>query len=105
MAAVTKRIRIGQAINVLPLQDPIRVAEDAAVLDIVSNGRMNFGVGLGYRNYQFQGFRVPEEEKAERFEESLEIIKRAWTGESFTFNGAYQPPSTRYFQPRLRCGH
>ncbi len=96
VAAVTKRIRIGQAINVVPLMDPIRLAEDAAVLDIVSNGRLNFGVGLGYRNYQFQGFRVPEEEKGERFEESLEIIKKAWTGENFTFDGVhYKIPETR----------
>ena len=96
VAGVTKRIRIGQAINVLPLLDPIRVAEDAAVLDIVSGGRLDFGVGLGYRAYQFEGFRVPEEEKAERFEESLAIIKMAWTGDKFSFDGKYYKiPETR----------
>lgn len=89
IAARTKRVRIGQAVNVLPLHHPIRIAEDAAVLDIVSDGRLDFGAGLGYRSYQFAGYGVPEAEKLERFHESLEIIVRAWTNEIFSYDGKH----------------
>lgn len=89
IAQRTKRIRIGQAINVLPLHYPIRIAEDAAVLDIVSEGRLDFGAGLGYRSYQFTGYGVPEPEKIGRFHESLEIIVKAWTSEAFSYEGQY----------------
>jgi alkanesulfonate monooxygenase SsuD/methylene tetrahydromethanopterin reductase-like flavin-dependent oxidoreductase (luciferase family) len=79
LAAVTERIRLGTAVVVLPWHNPVLVAEQAATLDLLSNGRLDFGVGKGYRDYEFQGFCVPMEEATERFDEAVEVIRKAWT--------------------------
>jgi natural product biosynthesis luciferase-like monooxygenase protein len=89
LAQCTKRIRLGIAVNLLPLHHPIRAAEEGATVDILSNGRLDFGVGRGTIAFHFQGFGVPREESRERFEETLEIIKKAWTEETLSFAGKY----------------
>ena len=89
LAAQTKRIRIGVAVSVLPLHNPIEVAERYATLDILSNGRLEFGVGRGSQPGEFAGLGVPLGEARERFDESLEIVKRAWTQERFSFEGRF----------------
>ncbi|MBI3801217.1 MAG: LLM class flavin-dependent oxidoreductase, partial [Deltaproteobacteria bacterium] len=89
IAQQTKRIRLGTAVTLLPLQHPLRTAEEAAVVDILSQGRLEFGVGRGTIALHFQGFNVPRDESRERFEEALTIIERAWTQETCAFDGKY----------------
>ena len=93
VAQVTRRVRIGTAVKVIALEHPLRTAEDAALADLLSLGRLDFGVGLGYRKYEFEGLGVPIAEKNERFKEALEIIIGAWTNEEFSYAGQfYQIP-------------
>jgi alkanesulfonate monooxygenase SsuD/methylene tetrahydromethanopterin reductase-like flavin-dependent oxidoreductase (luciferase family) len=89
VARITRRVRIGSAVKVLPLEQPLRTAEDAAMADILSGGRLEFGVGLGYRKYEFDGLRVPLEEKLERFQEALRIIIGVWTKDEFSYEGKF----------------
>jgi probable F420-dependent oxidoreductase len=89
VAARTRRLRIGTSVILLPLHHPVRVAEDAATLDIVSKGRLVLGVGIGYQPADFRAFAVPMEQRVARFEESLEILRRCWMGERFSFRGAH----------------
>jgi alkanesulfonate monooxygenase SsuD/methylene tetrahydromethanopterin reductase-like flavin-dependent oxidoreductase (luciferase family) len=87
IAAVTNRIKIGSAGVILPLHDPIRVAEDAALVDNISNGRFNLGVVLGYRKEEFDGLCVPMKQRPSRMEEGIDVIVKAWTEENFSFEG------------------
>lgn len=89
IAQQTKRIRLGTAVTLLSLHHPLRVAEDAATADILSQGRLDFGVGRGTIALHFQGFSVSRDESRERFEEALDIIERAWTQETVSFAGKY----------------
>jgi alkanesulfonate monooxygenase SsuD/methylene tetrahydromethanopterin reductase-like flavin-dependent oxidoreductase (luciferase family) len=89
LAACTERIRLGTAVVVLPWHNPVLVAESAATLDLLSDGRFDFGVGKGYRDYEFAGFCVPPEEATERFDEAMEVIRKAWSagGNRFSHHG------------------
>src|SRR3989442_2754394 len=89
IAARTKRIRIGLAVVLLPLGNPIRFAEDIATLDHISQGRVEFGVGRGTFPDTHDGFNSPFAESRERFDEYLEIILQAWTTERFSFTGTH----------------
>jgi len=89
LARRTRRIRLGIAVHVLPLHHPIRCAEEAATLDVLSGGRLEFGAGRGALAMHFEGFNVPVSEARERFLEGLEIIKNAWTEEHFSYEGKY----------------
>ena len=89
VAQVTENVRIGSAVKVLPLEHPLRTAEDVAMADILSGGRIDFGVGLGYRKYEFEGLRVPIEEKLGRFQEALKIIIGVWTTDEYEYQGTY----------------
>jgi alkanesulfonate monooxygenase SsuD/methylene tetrahydromethanopterin reductase-like flavin-dependent oxidoreductase (luciferase family) len=81
VAARTTSIRVGTALLVLPWHDPVLLAERAATLDLLSGGRLDFGVGKGYRPSEFAGFRVPTEEAEARFDESLAVILQAWSSD------------------------
>jgi alkanesulfonate monooxygenase SsuD/methylene tetrahydromethanopterin reductase-like flavin-dependent oxidoreductase (luciferase family) len=81
LAARTNRIRLGTAVVVLPWHNPVLIAEQAATLDLLSGGRLDFGVGKGYRFSEFDGFRIPMDEATERFEEAMAVIRAAWTTE------------------------
>jgi alkanesulfonate monooxygenase SsuD/methylene tetrahydromethanopterin reductase-like flavin-dependent oxidoreductase (luciferase family) len=85
----TKRIRLGTAVTLLPLHNPVKMVEDAATLDVLSGGRLEFGVGRGATPVYFSGYNVPMEESRDRFEESLEIILRAWTSERLSYQGKH----------------
>jgi alkanesulfonate monooxygenase SsuD/methylene tetrahydromethanopterin reductase-like flavin-dependent oxidoreductase (luciferase family) len=74
---------------VLPWHDPIDIAQDYATVDLLSDGRLDFGVGRGVFKGEFDGYGVPWEEAEERFNESLEIILQAWTGEPFSYQGKF----------------
>jgi len=87
MAAVTTRIRIGSAGIILPLHNPLKVAEDAAVVDNISNGRFNLGVVLGYRKEEYEGMGVPMKERPSRMDEGIEVLEKALSGEKFSYEG------------------
>src|SRR5438552_5036292 len=89
IAQRTRRIRIGTAVVLLPLHHPLSCAEQAATADLLSGGRLEFGVGRGSIPTQFHGFGVPVAENRARFDEALEIIRRAWTQERFSFRGRF----------------
>ena len=89
IAARTKRLRIGVAVNVLPLLHPIRMAEEAATVDQISQGRLEFGVGRSGFPRAYEGYGVPYGESRDRFQESLDVILKAWTSESFSHKGKY----------------
>jgi len=75
----TSTLRLGTAVMVLPWHNPVLLAEQAATLDLLSNGRFDFGIGKGYRHSEFKGFQLAPEQAEARFEEALEVIKRAFT--------------------------
>jgi alkanesulfonate monooxygenase SsuD/methylene tetrahydromethanopterin reductase-like flavin-dependent oxidoreductase (luciferase family) len=85
----TQRIRLGTAVTLLPLHHPLKIAEDAATVDLLSGGRLELGVGRGAAPSMFAAYNVPIEESRERFEESLAVIRQAWTTERLTFHGKY----------------
>ena len=85
----TTRIRLGTAVTLLPLHDPVKVAEEAATADILSDGRLEFGVGRGTAPLHYSGYDIPQEESRDRFGEALDFILRAWTNESFSFEGKH----------------
>jgi alkanesulfonate monooxygenase SsuD/methylene tetrahydromethanopterin reductase-like flavin-dependent oxidoreductase (luciferase family) len=85
----TTRIRLGTAVTLLPLHNPVKIAEEAAVADILSTGRLEFGVGRGTAPIHYAGYDVAQEESRERFEEALDFIVQAWTQPQFSFQGKY----------------
>jgi alkanesulfonate monooxygenase SsuD/methylene tetrahydromethanopterin reductase-like flavin-dependent oxidoreductase (luciferase family) len=90
LAARTEKIRLGTAVVVLPWHNPILIAESAATLDLLSNGRLDFGVGKGYRSYEFSGFCIPQQEATERFDEAMDVIRQAWTNKDrFSHRGKW----------------
>ena len=89
MAQTTSRIRIGTAVHLVPLHQPIRLAEEAAALDVLSGGRSIFGIGRGAIPAHFQGYAVDHEEARERFTEGLEMVLGMWTNDDYSYKGKY----------------
>jgi alkanesulfonate monooxygenase SsuD/methylene tetrahydromethanopterin reductase-like flavin-dependent oxidoreductase (luciferase family) len=89
IAERTSKLRLGIAIVLLPLSHPLRVAEEVATLDVMSNGRVEFGAGRGAIPNHFRGFGVGQSDSRERLFEGLEIIRRAWTEETVSFDGSF----------------
>jgi alkanesulfonate monooxygenase SsuD/methylene tetrahydromethanopterin reductase-like flavin-dependent oxidoreductase (luciferase family) len=89
IASRTKRLKVGMAVQVLPLISPLRIAEEAATVDQISEGRFEFGVGRSgnVRAYEVMG--IPYDESRERFQEALDIILEAWKGEPFSYEGKF----------------
>jgi alkanesulfonate monooxygenase SsuD/methylene tetrahydromethanopterin reductase-like flavin-dependent oxidoreductase (luciferase family) len=113
IAARTTTLRIGTAVLVLPWHNPVLLAEQAAMLDLLSGGRLDFGIGKGYRHSEFEGFCIPPEEAQARFDEALEIILKAWTTlERFSHEGRFwrfknvvvEPPPKQMPHPPLWTG-
>src|SRR5947199_1424706 len=113
IAARTTRLRLGTAVIVLPWHNPVLLAEQAATLDLLSQGRLDFGIGMGYRYREFAGFCMAMEEAAERFSESLEIMLKAWTSDApWSHRGRYwqfddvvvEPPTAQKPHPPLWMG-
>ena len=88
-AARTTRLRIGTAVSLAPFYHPLRLAEEVALLDVLSGGRVNWGAGRGFARVEFENFGVPPEESASRFRETVEIVLRAWTDERLSFAGTH----------------
>jgi alkanesulfonate monooxygenase SsuD/methylene tetrahydromethanopterin reductase-like flavin-dependent oxidoreductase (luciferase family) len=89
LAQCTKRVRIGMAVYVLPLTNPLRVAEESASVDQISGGRLDFGIGRSGFARQYKIYNIDYGESQERFEESLTVLRKAWTGEKFSHDGKY----------------
>ena len=89
VAGRTSRIKIGTAVHLLPLGNPLRIAEEAASLDHLSKGRFEFGIGRSGLPGSYEGYNISYAESRERFFEALEVITRAWTNESFSYQGKY----------------
>ena len=112
VAATTTRIRIGTAVLLLPLHDAVRVAEDCATIDIVSRGRFELGVGIGYRPQEFAGLGRKVSERASLIDEGLEVIARLWAGDAVDFHGRHyqldglrlSPPPQQRPRPPLWVG-
>ncbi|MCE3234699.1 MAG: luciferase like protein [Vampirovibrio sp.] len=103
----TRQIRVGTAVRNIVFTNPLLVAEEALVFDLLSKGRLDLGVGSGYRPWEFEGFRISPKEAKERFLESLDILDQAMRGEAFSFKGQYYDipevslvPKPYYTQPR-----
>jgi len=88
-AARTRRLRIGTGVSLAPFYHPLRLAEEVALLDVLSGGRVNWGAGRGFARIEFEAFGVPPEESASRFRETVEIVLRAWTDDQLHFAGQY----------------
>lgn len=89
IAVLTKKIRIGTDIVLLPFYHPIHVAEDSAVLDLLSNGRFILGVGLGNRKEEFDAFGIPFKQRKSRFEEAIPLVRRLLAESSVNHSGRY----------------
>ncbi|HTE84448.1 MAG TPA: LLM class flavin-dependent oxidoreductase [Dehalococcoidia bacterium] len=110
IAARTTTLRVGTAVLVLPWHNPVLLAEQAATIDLLSGGRLDFGIGKGYRHNEFAGFCVPMEEAEERFQEALGVIIKAWTfDERWSHRGKYwqfediivEPPTAQKPHPLI----
>ena len=88
-AARTRRLRIGTAVSLAPFYNPLRLAEEVALLDVLSGGRVNWGAGRGFERSEFKAFGIPGEESAPRFRETVDIVLKAWTSEKLSYQGTY----------------
>jgi len=88
-AARTTRLRIGTGVSLAPFYHPLRLAEEVALLDVLSGGRVNWGAGRGFARVEFENFGVPPEESTSRFRETVEIVLRAWTEDHLSFAGTH----------------
>lgn len=89
MAARTSRIRIGTAVLLLPLGHPVRLAEEVATLDHLSQGRLNLGIGRSSFPRAYEGYNIPYEESRERFQEYLDVMRLAWSQQRFSYSGTF----------------
>src|SRR5437016_9999746 len=87
VAARTTRLRIGTGVSLAAFYHPLRLAEEVALLDVLSGGRVNWGAGRGFARVEFENFGVPPAESTARFRETVEIVLRAWTEERLSFAG------------------
>ena len=113
VAAKTRTLRLGTAVLVLPWHNPVLLAEQAATIDLLSGGRLDFGVGKGYRHNEFAGFCVPIAEADARFNETLDVIVQSWTAKQrFSHHGRYwnfeniivEPPTAQKPHPPIWMG-
>jgi alkanesulfonate monooxygenase SsuD/methylene tetrahydromethanopterin reductase-like flavin-dependent oxidoreductase (luciferase family) len=100
-AARTKRIKLGTGVSIIPLNHPIRLAEEYAMLDVLSNGRLEYGIGRGFLNYSYKVFGIDPEQSHERYREGTELIIKAWTADGpFSFDGKFSKLEDYSFFPK-----
>lgn len=87
IGARTQRMRLGTNLMILPLHDPKRIAEDAAALSLLTGGRFDLGIGIGYKAAEFEAFGRELKYRPSLIEEAIEIIRRAWAGDEIAFSG------------------
>ena len=103
-AAQTRRVRFSSDICLLPFNHPLRLAEDLAVLDNLSNGRVELGVGIGYAPHEFAGFGIPVSRRVSLSDEGLEVLKLCFSGERFSYHGKRYQFQDVQVTPGLRAG-
>ncbi|MCU1361257.1 MAG: Flavin-dependent oxidoreductase, luciferase family [Ilumatobacteraceae bacterium] len=89
LAARTSTVRLGTAVSVLPLHNPMRLAESAAMVDVLSHGRLDLGIGRGYQKPEFAGFGLDIVDKETMFDEAVDVLVKCWTSDSFTHEGQH----------------
>ena len=99
VVARTQKVRIGTAVVVLP-HNPILVAEEVAMLDVLSGGRMEIGIGSGYQRQEFDGLGIDMNESRARFREATEVMRKAWTEDTLTFHGQYTNVDNLWVLPK-----
>lgn len=112
LAGATERVELGTGVMLAPFHHPLRLAEDAAVVDQLSEGRLILGLGLGWREEEFRMFDVPVRERVRRTSEIVEVLRKAWTGERFSHQGRafsfdralITPPPAREGGPPIYLG-
>lgn len=87
LATATERVKLGTGVMLTPFHHPLRLAEDAAVVDQLSGGRLILGLGLGWRDEEFRMFGIPAKERVRRTSETVDILRKAWTGDRFSHDG------------------
>jgi luciferase family oxidoreductase group 1 len=106
IAAKTTRLRVGTAVIVVPLHHPLVVAEEIATLDILAGGRVDIGLGRGYQHYEFERLGLELDTARARWEESVDIILKAFSGQPFTYDGKlFKVPETSVFPQPLQKPH
>ena len=106
IAAKTTTLRVGTAVIVVPLHHPLLVAEEIATLDLVSGGRLDVGLGRGYQHYEFERFGLELEKARDRWNDSVDIIMKAFEGKPFSHDGAfYKVPETVVFPQPMQKPH
>ena len=105
-ACRTKRLRIGTAVSLAPFYNPLRLAEEVALLDVLSGGRVNWGAGRGFDRSEFAAFGIQGEESAPRFHETVDIVLQAWTNQRLTYQGKfYQYDDVEVLPKPLQAPH
>jgi len=100
-AARTKRIKLGTGVSLIPLNHPVRLAEEYAMLDVLSEGRLEYGIGRGFLNYSYEVFGIDPEQSHERYREGTDLIVKAWTADGpFSFNGKFWKLQDYSFFPK-----
>lgn len=101
IAAKTERIRLGTGVFLLPQRNPVYTAKETSTLDVLSGGRLDFGIGVGWLREEFQAVNVPFEERGARCDEYIEILKCLWTQDVAEFSGRFYelPPCTQHPRP------
>ncbi|MDA0265000.1 MAG: LLM class flavin-dependent oxidoreductase [Chloroflexi bacterium] len=101
LAGVTETIRLGTGVTVLPFHNPIQLAEQSATVDLLSDGRLDFGAGRGFQWGEFHKLNIPMEEASRRFEETMEVLTKAWTAtEPFDHDGEFWQFNDMTVHPR-----
>ena len=100
IAARTSRLRVGTAVHLLPLNNPVRIAEEVATLDQLSRGRFEFGIGRSGSPRAYDAYGVPYAESQARFREALDVLRKAWTGEPFSHRGEFHRFENARVAPR-----
>ena len=102
VAARTRRIRLGTGVVVLPFHNPVRLAEDFAFLDLMSDGRIDFGIGRGYQPIEYKGFGLADRQAQSRemFDEAIALIRKCWTEERVTFKGKHYQVEDLLVRPK-----
>jgi alkanesulfonate monooxygenase SsuD/methylene tetrahydromethanopterin reductase-like flavin-dependent oxidoreductase (luciferase family) len=100
VAPMTKKIRLGTGVAVLPFNHPLRIAEEIALLDLISGGRVDFGVGRGFQPIEYRGFRIAQTQSHAMFDEALDIILQAWTQQKLDYTGQHFRVEVEHVAPK-----